>query len=260
MEWTIMFQTEEEKERLKWMSLKEAVDHIVSAEHLEREEARRQLVNFIAERWPSAKYGDDPSSLRKNTTIPSSVYESLNHIKDASEEERTKPVWPYRAIAAGSTHILSANDFIHPPRSSYFIAASETIDWNASTILDEEFSARRPLLVRRADVERTWSTSIPPDDQSLPLEKEITAPAPPADTESKNQTLPHKKRGPKTGKTKALKEKLLTDLRAGTLTREILYSEKEESMAKTHNVCRDTYRKARDEALSEFKEVSNPDK
>jgi hypothetical protein len=69
--------------------------------------------------------------------------------------------------------------------------------------------------------------------------------------------LRKKRRGPQTGKTEALTASLLKSLRSGELTASSLYANGEEAEATAHGVSRDTYRKARDQALSEFVGVNS---
>ncbi|MBF0562651.1 MAG: hypothetical protein HQL37_11650 [Alphaproteobacteria bacterium] len=69
-----------------------------------------------------------------------------------------------------------------------------------------------------------------------------------------------RKRGPKTRKTTNLTNKLLSDLQAGTLTPNKLREAKEEAAVAEYHVSRETYRKARNAALSEFVGISNSDK
>lgn len=67
-------------------------------------------------------------------------------------------------------------------------------------------------------------------------------------------------RGPKTGKTEAVAAEILAQLKTGSLTPCSLHSAKEVAMAAQFNVSRDTYRKARDKALSDFVEATKSDK
>lgn len=82
--------------------------------------------------------------------------------------------------------------------------------------------------------------------------------------DQKTPAVPHIPRnpGPKKGVRNAVKEKMMTSLRSGELTPDALSAMKEEAMRATYGASRDTCRKARDEALSEFdrRQIATNDK
>ncbi len=136
------YTSNEDKERLKWMSLKEAVDYITKAVGLEIGKARKQLVSLISDRPCYARYDDDPKILRK---------------PDAQGYLR----WPYRPTVKGINEWPSADDYMSPERGKAFLNQAQTIDWEAGTIFDSEFSANRLLVVKRTEVEKVWHSPTP---------------------------------------------------------------------------------------------------
>ena len=75
-----MFMTKSEKERQKWMTLKEAVEHISKLEGIELARARQRLIAFISEKRFAAMYDDDPSALRKSEVISREIYKIMTGV------------------------------------------------------------------------------------------------------------------------------------------------------------------------------------
>ncbi len=235
-----MFMTKSEKERQKWMTLKEAVEHISKLEGIELARARQRLIAFISEKRFAAMYDDDPSALRKSEVISREIYKIMTGVDTDDEKERTRLSWPYRPqLTSVTPYRVTKEDFRYPRG---FPGQAETIDWNASTIHDAEFSARRPLVVMRSAVEAAWGalagggahehqrdqllrSLLPASTISVHgktnevIKTERVAEVPPAETQTvviksaetaaaQITASPKRRRGPKTGGGFALKDAL----------------------------------------------------
>ncbi|WP_455177322.1 hypothetical protein [Azospirillum melinis] len=131
--------------------------------------------------------------------------------------------------------------------------------WDAISIAWGPYSSgldpSRDVRLRRTDIARLWP--MPSSTEQVEKTERERQKSEECDVlteinKEECKRLPQSKRGPKSVKFDAVKQQILECLRDGRFTPEYIRNMKQEAGASAYGVNRETYRKARDGALSEF--------
>lgn len=221
------YQTKADCERENWMTLPEAVTHIISAaDGCDEPAARRQLIAALAD------------GLRV-----------LGPLK--WERERGDRPPPF-----GTTSIVTPTDT--PPLGHAWLGAK--IRWKTGRVRDDWGEYKngkwRVLLIRRHTVARYWQPS-PPSEPTAPVGPAIS------NANAADVVVPFARRrpGPKTRKGKSIIDAMKEDIRANELTVEALRAMSDKKLLSKYgekfDAARTACREARDNAVAELDGNSN---